>query len=204
MIVDIELIKKALYLPSTVSNEIINYAINHHYNIIMDKTNSTVTATNNGVSILSDNEVISYTPTQEISDDSLYADADKLTNLQKTLIASIGCEFINLKISTQQPSTALTNLYLKVLDTTKLTLNTDGTSYIVTWCNIYDYLLNNLITTTDNDSPEAYIRQLFNLDENLISDSEITFLYKHYYNVVINEVNDENLDTTSSKILIHL
>jgi hypothetical protein len=172
MIIDIAYIKTVL--NTEVNDSVINYLIKHFFNYVCKQTQLDTTLENE--EILTTNQTNPTTP-NILEDD--------ITLFQETIIYGIGCDLTQ----TEQ----LTETNFQIQEKYKDIIQDP------TYCNIFDYCLTQLNEYLDSTSQIQYIRNLFSLDINTVSDDELAFLIQHYTNYLTMylDKDGEEIDTES-------
>lgn len=167
MIVDINYIKNVLEVD--IEDAQIQYLLHHFFDHICEKIN-----------------VITTLEEQEISDIALTATYDTpmlgyndTSLFQDTIIYGIACQLISMNVTVASMPQVLYNEYINKIDLLTLSKN-DNEEYVLTFCDLYNYCLNELSTFLNDESQVGYLRQLLNLDENTVSDNELEFYIEHY------------------------
>ena len=171
MIIDATYIKTVL--NTEVDNQVINYLINHFFNDVCKSINIDTT--------LKEEEIV----TTELENPQVpNILEDDLTLFQETIIYGIACNL--------QQTGNITQTDFQTEQKYKNTVEE------VTYCNIYQYCLDTLNQYLNSTTQVDYIRRLFSLDKNLISDDELAFLIQHYTNYLISYLpEDQEIDTES-------
>jgi hypothetical protein len=196
MMIDIAYIRQALQLPDTLLDSTITYLIKHYYEYLVEMMNLDTTMDKEGIS------------TEIVKDNTIPEDAlidSKLTVFQQTLILGIACNLSNMQISVRDISDTEYNYFIKLIDLTNIKLNKEGTKYILDWCILYNSYLAILKSFSTDYSTVDYIRRLFNLDPELITDSQIEFLLDHYTNLLKDKLGGKaDLESATFKEVVYL
>jgi len=172
MIIDSTYIKTVL--NTEVSNEVINYLINHFFNYVCKEIDLNTT--------FQEEEIVTVELDVPIENPNILT--DDLTLFQEAIIYGIACNLV----STQQMPNNITEEIIQLYQ---------NTIENVTYCNIFNYCLQELNIYLNNLSQVDYIRRILFLDTR-ISDDELVFLIEHYTNYLIACLpNDAQVDTES-------
>lgn len=173
MIIDIAYIKNVL--NTEVDDSVINYLIKHFFNDICKEINIDST--------LEEEEIITENLPNLIYPNII---EDDLTLFQETIIYAIGCDLTE----TGQIFNINPEIQEKYQDEFPVT----------TYCEIYNYCLDTLDKVLNQMSQVEYIRTLFRLDDNEISDDELAFLIQHYTNYLLIYLPEDTEITTESPL----
>ena len=139
MIIDPTYIQSALNIE--VDEQVLNYLIKHFFNYVCKEV---------GLDSTLEEEEISTT-TADISCTPNIVE-DNLTLFQETLIYGIACNLIETNKQNIDIPTYLFDFYQKDIET-------------VTYCNLYDYCLDNLDDFLNSQSQVDYVRKYLFLDD---------------------------------------
>lgn len=173
MIIDITYIKTIL--NAEVDDSVINYLIKHFFDYVCKEVSLE--------SSLEEEEIL--TTKLETSQIPNILE-DDLTLFQETIIYGIACDLISTGLLTTT-NFQIQQKYQNIVEEP-------------TYCNIFNYCLNQLDAYLNSMSDIQYIRTLFSLDINVISDDELAFLIQHYTNYLISYLvtkDTDEIDTTS-------
>lgn len=171
MIIDPTYIQQVLNVQ--VSEQVLNYLIKHVFNYICAEVGLE--------SSLEKEEIL--TIEQDPIDNPNILEND-ITLLQETLIYGIACDLMNTNEQVVDVPTYLFDFYQSEVET-------------VTYCQLYDYCLNNLDELLNSTSQVDYVRKYLFLDSR-ITDDDIAFLIQHYTNYLISYLPaDAEVDTDS-------
>lgn len=175
MIIDITYIKTVL--NAEVDDSVINYLIKHFFNYVCKEVSLEST--------LKEEEIL--TTKLETSQIPNILE-DDLTLFQETIIYGIACDLV----STGQLTTTNSQIQYKYKDILEEP----------TYCNIFDYCLQQLDAYLNSVSEVQYVRSLFSLDTNLVSDDELAFLIQHYTNYLLSYLQkDSNTEIDTESLL---
>lgn len=172
MIIDIAYIKTVL--NTEVNDSVINYLIKHFFNYICKQTQLDTT--------LQEEEILTTNQETQTNPNIL---EDDLTLFQETLIYGIGCDLTETKqLDTINPQ--IKKKYKNIIQDPN-------------YCTIFDHCLNQINEYLNSTSTVQYVRNLFSLDPNMVSDDELTFLIQHYTNYLTMylDKDGEEIDTES-------
>lgn len=190
MIVDITYIRKALNID--ISDEEIKYLLNHYFNYICEEIN-----------------IYTSLEEQELFDNALQISVepdfgiDELSLFQETIIYGIACHLNNMGISTISIPNIIYEEYINQIDLSTISLNDDGL-YVLTFCILYNYCLNELKEYLNDESQVGYVRRLLHLSKNIIPDSEIEFLISHYTEYITELIKDVDTESVYFKQALYL
>ena len=173
MIIDITYIKNVL--NTEVNDSVINYLIKHFFNDICKTINIDST--------LEEEEILTENLTNPICPNII---EDDLTLFQETIIYAIGCDLYE----TEQINNINPDIQAKYQDEIQIS----------NYCEIYNYCLDTLDKVLNQLSQVEYIRTLFRLDINEISDDELAFLIQHYTNYLMSYLPDDTDITPESPL----
>lgn len=190
MIVDINYIKNVLQID--VEDSQIQYLLHHYFENICEEINIETTLAEQSISD------IALTTTDEMpmlgyNDTSLFQD---------TIIYGIACHLTKIGIDVIQVPNVLYNEYISLLDLS--TLSNDENNYIITFCDLYKYCLNELKEYLNDSSQVVYVRRLLNLDPVIVKDQEIEFLIDHYTNYLSEIVPDADVESVYFKQAVYM
>ena len=166
MIVDITYIKNVLEV--SIDDSQMQYLLHHFFDDICKKINVTTTLEEQEISDIALSTTYE-TPMLGYNDTSLFQD---------TIIYGIACHFEKSNILSINLPQVLYNEYIEKIDLS--TLSIDNDQYILTFCDLYTYCIEELKTFLNDESQVGYLRQLLNLQPDIVSDQEIEFLINHY------------------------
>lgn len=156
-----------------VNEQVINYLIKHIFNYICNKV---------GLESSLEKEEILTIAQDPIENPNILE--DDITLFQETLIYGIACDLISTNEQVIDIPSYLLDFYKDNIE-------------VVTYCNLYDYCLQNLDEYLNSISQVEYVRQYLFLD-NRVSDEDIAFLIQHYTNYLISYLpQDTEIDTNS-------
>ena len=171
MIIDPTYIQQVLNVQ--VSEQVLNYLIKHVFNYICNKV---------GLESSLEKEEILTIEQDPIENPNILE--NDITLLQETLIYGIACDLINTNEQVVDIPAYLFDFYQSEIET-------------VTYCQLYDYCLNNLDELLNSTSQVDYVRKYLFLD-NRITDDDIAFLIQHYTNYLISYLpQNAEIDTDS-------
>lgn len=172
MIIDPTYIKTVLKAEE-VDNQVINYLIKHFFNYVCTEVKLDTT--------LEEEEILTTENPSPIIPNIL---EDDLTLFQETLIYGIACDLMETEQISETNS--------QIIE--KYTNEVENPTY----CTIFEYCLQTLNEYLNSVSEVDYIRTLFSLDPNRISNDELAFLIQHYTNYLISYLpEDQEIDTES-------
>lgn len=161
-------------LGTEVDNQVINYLIKHFFNDICRDIGLDST--------LAEEELVTQELDNPIDNPNILE--DDLTLFQETLIYGIACDLVQ---TGQIPNTVTEQLFQFYKDKIE----------DVTYCNMFDYCLEQLDAYLNNMSEVDYVRKFLFLN-NRITDDELAFLIKHYKEYLISCLpEDSEVDTDS-------
>lgn len=166
MIVDITYIKNVLEV--NIDDTQLQYLLHHFFDEICTKINVVTTLEEQEISDIPLSTTYE-TPTLGYDDTSLFQD---------TIIYAIACHLNNINIPTINVPQVLYQEYIDKIDLSTVTIQDD--QYIITFCDLYNYCIQELNAFLNDESQVGYLRQLLNLKPELVSDREIEFLINHY------------------------
>lgn len=172
MIIDSTYIKNVL--NTEVDNQVINYLIKHFFNYVCRKTNLDST--------LTEEELVTTELTNPIENPNILK--DDLTLFQETIIYGIACDLINTGLMPNTITEELSQFYKEEIEE-------------VTYCNLFNYCLNQLDAYLNTTSEVDYIRKILFLKSD-ITDEELAFLIQHFTQYLISCLpEDSEIDTNS-------
>ena len=166
MIVDITYIKNVLEVD--IEDSQMQYLLHHFFDEICTKINVITTLEEQEISdiaLITTHE----TPMLGYNDTSLFQD---------TIIYGIACHLNGINVQTVDIPQVLYSEYIDKIDISTLSFEND--QYILTFCDLYNYCINELNIFLNDESQVGYLRQLLNLQPDIVSDREIEFLIDHY------------------------
>jgi hypothetical protein len=166
MIVDITYIKNVLEV--SIDDSQMQYLLHHFFDDICRKINVQTTLEEQEISDIALSTTYE-TPMLGYNDTSLFQD---------TIIYGIACHLEKTNILTISLPQVLYNEYIEKIDLS--TLSIDNDQYILTFCDLYTYCVEELKIFLNDESQVGYLRQLLNLQLDIVSDREIEFLIGHY------------------------
>lgn len=166
MIVDITYIKNVLEVD--IEDSQLQYLLHHFFDDICRKINVVTTLEEQEISDIALSTTYE-TPMLGYNDTSLFQD---------TIIYGIACHLNQTNIPTTSLPQILYNEYIDKLDLS--TLSMDNEQYIITFCDLYNYCVQELNVFLNDESQVGYLRQLLNLQPEIVPDREIEFLITHY------------------------
>lgn len=190
MIVDIQYIKNILEVD--IEDSQIQYLLHHFFDEICEKINVTTTLEEQEISDI----VLATTyetPMLGYNETSLFQD---------TIIYGIACHLNNTGIQTIDMPHILYSEYINKLDLSTLS-QIDG-QYIITFCDLYNHCVKELNEFTNDESQVGYLRQLLNLNENIVSDREIEFLIDHYTQYLTEIIPNADMDSAYFKEALYM
>lgn len=177
MIIDIPYIKQAFNIQ--IDDDKIIYLINHYFDYICEHIN---------VSTTLEEEEISLEKLENPIYNPIFPN-DELTLFQETLMFAIACNLSTLGISNSYIPEQIYNKYITFFDTDA------QEDYVLTYCDIFNYCLDQLSSILNTDSNVGYLRRLLNISPEEVSDNEIEFLIEHYTKYLSDIIPD--VDTES-------
>lgn len=175
MIIDPTYIKQVLNID--VNNEVITYLIKHFFNYVCKEI---------GLESTLEEEEIATIPTETQKENPNILE-DDLTLFQETIIYGIACDLTQTE--------AIPNIITEDIFQSYKEYMTD-----VTYCNIFNYCLQELDTYLNHTTDVDYVRSFLFLKESQISDQQLAFLIEHYTKHLISCLpEDAEIDTNSQK-----
>lgn len=192
MIVDITYIKNVLEVDIEESQ--IQYLLHHFFDEICTKINVVTTLEEQEISDLALSTTYE-TPMLGYNDTSLFQD---------TIIYGIACHLNGINIPTISLPQVLYNEYIDKIDLSTLSIDDNTQQYILTFCDLYKYCIQELNIFLNDESQVGYLRQLLNLDSNIVSDNEIEFLINHYTQYLQDIIPDVDPESAHFKQALYL
>ena len=161
-------------LDTEVDNQVINYLIKHFFNYVCRETKLDST--------LAEEELVTTELETPIENPNILE--DDLTLFQETVIYGIACDLIRTGLMSDKITDELIQLYENDMEQ-------------VTYCNLFDYCLNELDVYLNTTSEVDYVRKMLFLKP-AITDEELAFLIQHFKGYLISCLpEDAQVDTDS-------
>ena len=183
MIVDIKYIKNVLEID--IDDSQIQYLLHHFFDEICEKINIITTLEEQELSDIPFGATYD-TPMLGYNDTSLFQD---------TIIYAIACHLSNINVQIVNLPQVLYNEYIDKIDLSTLSQD-ENNNYIITFCDLYKYCIEQLKNFVNDESQVGYLRQLLNLQSDIISDQELEFYIAHYTKYLTEII--PNADPTSA------
>lgn len=190
MIVDIQYIKNVLEVD--IDDSQIQYLLHHFFDEICEKINVVTTLEEQEISDIALSTTYE-TPMLGYNETSLFQD---------TIIYGIACHLTNTNVQVIDMPLVLYSEYVNKLDLS--TLSQENGQYVITYCDLYTYCVNELSNFMNDESQVGYLRQLLNLDESIVSDREIEFLINHYTQYLTEIIPNADTDSAYFKEALYM